>query len=527
MTPIKIRKITEMEEAKTAFLKTEVAKPFLILNVVLALVYFGILAFWFPISNKPLFYLLIAGEVFHLWQTLTYLYTVWDTEYMPRRNDTHTPGVDVFITVCGEPTEIVEETLVAAMAMDYPNFKVYLLNDGLVAKRSNWQQIEMLAKQYGATCITRTVAGGAKAGNINNAIRETQNPLITIFDADHVPHKDFLRKTVGYFGDKKMGFVQSPQFYKNFAKNSVTTGAWEQQALFFGPICKGKNRLNAVTMCGTNMVISREGILQVGGMCEDSIAEDFVTGALMHAKGWKSCYVPEVLAEGLAPEDFLSYYKQQYRWARGAMDVIFRYNLFFRKGLTFAQRIQYLAGVGFFLSGVVVLMNALIPIVFFLTGLVPLQISTMMLASIFIPYIFVTLYVLQLSSNFSFTFKSLAFAMAGFTIHIKALWVSITGQKSSFVVTPKREQSGNFLGLVVPHMLYIALVFISFGYAIWRDGSLTPSLVTNFAWAVFNIGIFIEFIRAAMPAGAQTSVIGEVQRVTLENMKRVEALSIE
>lgn len=524
MTPTIPRKILEMEAAKTDFLQTEVSKSLLFLNIVLALVYFIILAFWFPVSNKTLFYLLVAGEVFHLWQTLTYLYTVWDTEYRPLFDSSYAPAVDVFITVCGEPTYIVEETLIAALAMDYPRFKVYILNDGLVAKKNNWEEMVILAKKYGIECITRTVGGGAKAGNINNAVRLTRGDLVTIFDADHVPHKDFLQKTVGYFKDKKMGFVQSPQFYKNYAKNAVTLGAWEQQALFFGPICKGKNRLNSVTMCGTNMVIRRDALLDVGGMCEESIAEDFITGAFMHAQGWKSCYVPEVLAEGLAPEDFLSYYKQQFRWAKGAMDVIFKYNLFFRRGLSFAQRIQYLAGVGFFLSGTVVLLNALIPLVFFFTGLVPLEISTMVLASIFLPYIFITLYVLQLSSNFSFTFKSLAFAMAGFTIHIKALIASLLGQKHAFSVTPKSQQSGNFLGLVVPHMLYIMLVFIGAGYALWRENTLSPSFVTNFAWAVFNIGIFIEFIRAAMPQNAGEQVFAEAKRVGMENM---EALSTE
>jgi cellulose synthase/poly-beta-1,6-N-acetylglucosamine synthase-like glycosyltransferase len=61
-------------------------------------------------------------------------------------------------------------------------------------------------------------------------------------------------------------------------------------------------------------------------MSTESIAEDFVTGMFMHEKGYRSVYVPEVLAEGLACEDLLSYSKQQFRWARGALDIIFRYN---------------------------------------------------------------------------------------------------------------------------------------------------------------------------------------------------------
>jgi cellulose synthase (UDP-forming) len=108
--------------------------------------------------------------------------------------------------------------------------------------------------------------------------------LVAIFDADHVPHADFLAKMVAYFTDDKVGFVQTPQFYKNYGVNYLTRSSWEQQELFFGPICKGKNRLNAATMCGTNMLISRKALEEVGGMYTESIAEDFVTGLFMHAK---------------------------------------------------------------------------------------------------------------------------------------------------------------------------------------------------------------------------------------------------
>jgi cellulose synthase (UDP-forming) len=243
----------------------------------------------------------------------------------------------------------------------------------------------------------------------------------------------------------------------------------------------------------------------VGGITEDSIAEDFVTGVLIHSKGWKSCYVPEVLAEGLAPEDFLSYYKQQFRWARGSLDTLFRYNLLFRRGLTIRQRIQYLSSVSYFLSGMVVLMNALIPVIFFYTGLVPLQVSTMTLAALFLPYIFITIYALQASSNFSYSFKSLAFSMAGFNIHISAILASVLGIKSGFSITSKRKVSGNFIPLVVPQILYIVAMTGGIVVAILRDG-MTASVISNFAWAILNTAVFSEFISAALPKNALDTV---------------------
>jgi cellulose synthase (UDP-forming) len=406
--------------------------------------------------------------------------------------------VDVFITVAGEPVELVERTVAAARAMDYPNFQIYILNDGFVAGKDNWRDIESLAAHWGVHCITRTVPGGAKAGNINNALKLSYSPLVAIFDADHVPHANFLAKTAGYFTDRKVGFVQTPQFYKNYAENYLTKSSWEQQELFFGPICKGKNRLNAATMCGTNMLISRAALLEVGGMCAESIAEDFVTGLLMHARGYRSVYVPEVLAEGLATEDLLTYSKQQFRWARGALDVIFRYNPLFMRGLTWAQRIQYLSSASFYLSGMFIVIDALLPIVYLYSGIVPVRIDGMLLAAVFLPYIFFTLYVIQRTSNFTFTFPSLGFSTGSFNIQLKAFWKAVTFQKSGFSITEKNRAEGNFLPLVKWHILYIIVAAVGIPVALEREG-LSASLLNNGAWVLLTSIIFLPFIRAALP----------------------------
>lgn len=479
------------------FLRTHVPHALLLATSLSAVLYFLTLSFWFTSGNPYLFGALLAGEVFHVWQILTYCYTVWDTEYRkePEKFLVH-PKVDVFITVAGEPAEIVRETAQAALAMRYPDFTVHLLNDGLVAKKDNWRAIEDLAWELGIDCITRTKAGGAKAGNINHALGKTEAPLIAIFDADQVPHPDFLEKTANYFTDPSVGFVQSPQFYKNATLNRVTRGAWEQQLLFFGPLCKGKNRLNSVFMCGTNMLIRRTALVEAGGMCETNIAEDFLTSLFIHKSGWQSVYAPEVLAEGLAPEDFLSYYKQQFRWARGSLEVVFSYNPLFQKGLSWPQKIQYLASATYYLSGPIVLMNAVLPLIFFFSGLVPFNTSTMALASAFLPYIGLVLYTIRASSNFSYSFEALAFSVSSFMIHLQALWAVLTAQKTGFSITAKTQTRGNFSFLAIPQISYLFLVLAGLDLAVQREG-ISPSLLTNASWALLNVGFFLPFILAA------------------------------
>jgi cellulose synthase (UDP-forming) len=494
---------SQTENIRTDFLVTRVSKPLLVVNIILALSYFIVLAFFFPIGNPILFGLLIAGEVFHMWQVLTFIYTVWDTtDPRPAEPSFAALAADVFITVAGEPVALVEQTIRAASAMDYPDFHITVLNDGYVAGQDNWRDIEELALELGVSCITRQVGGGAKAGNINNALALTHNPLVAIFDADHVPHRDFLRKTAAYFSDPSMGFVQTPQFYRNYGENYVTKSSWEQQEIFFGPICKGKNRLNAATMCGTNMLVRREAFEAIGGMNTTSIAEDFVTGLLMHRAGYRSVYVPEVLAEGLATEDLLTYSKQQFRWARGALDIIFRWNPLFMRGLSWAQKIQYLSSASFYLTGLFVVIDAMLPVIYLYTGAVPVEVSGMVLAGIFLPYFFLTLYTIQSASNFTFSFSSLCFSMGSFAIHLRALAAAVTFRRSAFAITQKYRTGGAFVRLVAWHIIYVGIVIAGIPLSFTRDG-LSASLINNFAWALLNIVIFLPFIRAALaPEGS-------------------------
>ena len=484
------------------FLGGYVSKKMLTLNVVLALLYFVVIAFFFQHGNWILFGLLILGEIYHLWQIYGYATTVRSHKSGAAFDKHFSKPVDVFITVAGEPVEIVEKTARAAMAMKYPNFSIYLLNDGYVAKKDNWRDIEKLAKDLGIGCITRKTPGGAKAGNINHALTLTKSPYVTVFDADHIPKPQFLKEVMGYFVDEKMGFVQTPQYYYNQDINRVTQTAWDQQALFFGPIMSGKNRTNSVFMCGTNMVLSRAALTDVGGMCEFNIAEDFLTSLFMHEKRWRSVYVPKVLAEGLAPEDFLSYYKQQYRWTRGSLEVIFKFNPLFRKGLTLAQKMQYLLSASYYLSGVVVLIDALLPLIFLFTGITAVTTSTMTLAFVFLPYIFLNLAILQMSSNYTYTFHAISFSISSFYLQIRAVIAVLSGQKTSFAVTSKQAVQGNFLYLTIPHMIYIAATAAGFVVAYYREG-ISASLLANGAWALVNVAVFMPFVIASGPAWMQ------------------------
>ncbi len=487
------------------FLQYVPNRGFLVANVVLAVVYTLVISFAFEHGNVFLLAALLATEAFHLIQIVGYCWTVWRRDTARAFDPGFDAPVDVFITVCGEPVDIVRETARAAQAMTYARpFRVYLLNDGLVAGKDDWRDIEDLADQLGITCITRVTPGGAKAGNINHALSRTGSPFFVVFDADHVPHRDFLVEVMGYFVDERMGFVQTPQFYANQDQNRITRVAWNQQTLFFGPIMAGKSRLDSAFMCGTNMVVRRSAIADAGGMCEFNIAEDFLTSLFMHERGWKSVYVPKVLAEGLAPDDFLNYYKQQFRWTRGSLEVIFKYNPLLRKGLSWRQKLQYLLSASYYLSGSVIVLDAALPIVYLLTGETPIVTSTMTLALVFVPYMWINLYVLQRTSNFTYSYQAIAFSLSAWWLQITAMAAVLANRKTSFAVTSKATHDGarpNFLRLVVPQLTYAAVAALALMVGLAREGA-SASLVANVAWLTVHLAIAVPFVVAASPSRA-------------------------
>jgi cellulose synthase (UDP-forming) len=485
-----------MRSGKADFLKGKTSRRLIAFNLLLATIYFYVIAFRFVPGNHLLFGLLIAGEAFHLLQTFGYCYTIWTRKNSSKPRGVFTKPVDIFITVCGEPLDIIEQTILQAKTINYVNKHIYVLNDGYVAHKSNWQAVDKLAKRLDVKCITRRIAGGAKAGNLNNALRLTNSPFVAVFDADHVPHRGFLSRMMGYFHNENVGYVQSPQYYRNQQLNSVTRAAWRQQTLFFGPIMRGKNHLNAAFMCGTNMVFRRTAVDEVGGMNEQNIVEDFVTSLDVQSKGWRGVYVPAVLAEGLAPEDFLSYYRQQYRWSRGSLDVLLRRNILFRAGLTLAQRLQYFISALYYISGIVVLIDALLPLIYLYSGMIAVNTRSMTLAAIFLPTIFFNLYTLQISNGFSYDFTAISFSVSSFGIQLSALVATLFNKQSKFIVTPKRQVNGKFNKYVLPHITYIGLSLIGIPIALARSG-LSASLLANVAWVMVNAICFTPFIMAA------------------------------
>jgi cellulose synthase (UDP-forming) len=453
-------------------------------------------------ASLPLYGLLVLAQLINIFQVVGYWHAVWRLREPSRRNGDIEGDVDVLITTYNEPIEIVESTLAAAVAMHRPH-RTYLLDDG------RRPEMEQLAHRYGAEWLTRPDNRGHKAGNLNEALKRTDGDFFAVFDADHVPDATFLERLLPWFRDAEIAWVQAPQFYANQDVSFTAGGAMDQQAIFFGPVCEGMDGLDAVICCGTNFVMRRAAVDEIGGFKEDSVTEDAATGLALHARGWRSRYINERLADGLAPEDLPSFLKQQRRWAQGNLEMLVR-GLHTMNRLRPALGIQYAWAASNYLSGVSVLIYITLPCIFLLVGVqtVKLTSSDDFIAH-FLPYIFLTVFIFVRSLDGQLRLRSVQVSFGLFPVHLSALASAIVGRRIAFAVTPKVAKGGSAYMLVIPQLAAIALSLISIPVGLHRV--VDASAITNSCWALFNIAMLAGIVRAASGHRAAEPVLSRAQ----------------
>lgn len=203
---------------------------------------------------------LVVAETYALIDAYLFGMTVWR---MKVRGEAPPPPpgatVDVFITTYNEPPELVRATALAALAIEHPH-ATCILDDG------DRPDMRALAAETGVGYITRSQSWvgrprHAKAGNLNNALFETDGEFLLILDADQVPDPRILDRTLGWFEDPEVALVQTPQWFSNVT-DSDPLGS--QAPLFYGPIQQGKDGWNSAFFCGSNAVLRREALMQLG-----------------------------------------------------------------------------------------------------------------------------------------------------------------------------------------------------------------------------------------------------------------------
>ncbi len=295
------------------------------------------------------------------------------------------PWVDILIPTYNEPLTILRRTIVGCQALDYDRKRIYVLDD---TRRSALRE---LAAELGCYYLTRPDNRHAKAGNLNHALGHTHGELIAVFDADFVPTRNFLTRTVGLFQNPDIGLVQTYQSFYNpdpVARNLGLEEELPQEVEVFSRHYQVLRDSIETALCyGSSFVVRRSALEAVGGFVTESLSEDYYTGIELAAAGYRVLYLNESLSAGLCAEDMAGHIGQRLRWARGTLQGFFIASSPLRvPNLSFLQRLAHLEGITQWFHSPLRLWLLLLPLASAFLGIVPLETTLREWLYYFLPY---------------------------------------------------------------------------------------------------------------------------------------------
>lgn len=251
--------------------------------------------------------------------------SVVEAFWSPARSEARLPMVTVQLPLYNEQY-VVERLVDSVAALDYPRqlLEVQVLDDSTDETTAIVAEIVERYRSLGLNIhhIHRTDRVGYKAGALREGLREAKGELVAIFDADFTPKKDFLLRTVPFFGDSQVGMVQTRWGHINRDYSMLT----QAQAIgidgHFG-VEQGARAWSGLLLNfnGTAGIWRRRAIDEAGGWLERTLTEDLDLSYRAQLKGWKMVYLPEVVCPAELPVQLHGFKTQQRRWAKGSIQT--------------------------------------------------------------------------------------------------------------------------------------------------------------------------------------------------------------
>ena len=469
---------------------------------------------------------LLIAEIMGMFEQMLHFQRMSDVVILkkPVCNLADYPTVDVFIATYNEPIDLLYKTVNGCVHMEYPDpskVKIYLCDDG------NRPLVRELAEQFGIYYLTREGREGAKAGNLNHAFANSSGELVVTLDADMIPMNDFLMACVPYFipdlqhaskllkeggveakreREDKIGFIQAPQSFYNldlFQYNLYSEKHIpNEQDYFYRDIQLSKNKSNSVIYGGSNTVISREALEEVGGFVTNVITEDFATGLLIESKGYRCYAIDEVHASGLAPEDVGNLVQQRRRWARGCIQSGRKFHILFHKGLTIKQKLSYISSISYWYDSVKRLIYMLAPIMYGVFGITVFVATPLELLLIWLPMYLINNKTLKyLSGNIRTVHWTNIYETIMFPLLLGDVILEMVGvTQKQFKVTKKggEKEGGSQVKYLIPHLILAIFTFygiIRSFYIIFSTGQISIIFLVFWLGANFyNLVMAIFFL---------------------------------
>jgi len=304
-------------------------------------------------------------EVFAALLCCAYLWEICDalgTEHWERRitpttrlsvPDSDLPMVSLHVPAHNEPPEMVIETLRSLLRLDYPRYEIILIDDN-TDDEALWRPVEAWCERHGVKFAHLDNWPGYKSGALNYALRRLTSPeadVIGVVDSDYQIEPGFLRRCAPPFADPWIGFVQSPQDYRDWTQARYYRRLYYSYKYFFAVSQPSRNEHDGAIFAGTMGLIRRVALDELGGWDEWCITEDAELSLRLLQAGWSGLHVDQSFGRGIMPLTFEALKGQRYRWCFGGIQLLrmhWRSMMPGRQGrenhLSAGQRWAYLAG---------------------------------------------------------------------------------------------------------------------------------------------------------------------------------------
>lgn len=387
------------------------------------------------------------------------------------------------IPTYNEPLDILEQTILGLKALDYPKELLHII----VSDDGHSQKVRELAAHH-KVLYNSGARRDAKAGNLNSALQYIKSnlpdaSLLLTQDADELIDPSFLSKTVGYFDDPAIAFVQTPK--EAIAPKGDPFGVRDR--IFYDSLQPGRAGSDAAFSCGSGVIWRISAVESIGGFVTWNLVEDLTTSYYLHIAGYRSAYHNEILTIGLSPDDIPNLLKQRGTWAADTIRLFLFKNPLYQQGLNLRQRLQYLELGLFYITSIFFVPSLmLVPLLSLATG-VFINVE----GSALFPWMIVSMlyYAILSKSRFIDLLRMWQYWIGHWPTYTKGFFIALLSKnkKPVYKVTRKTRQSGFYGFLLWPQFLYI---FAGMAISI---RALSLATATNWVEVLTNVGIFAFF----------------------------------
>jgi cellulose synthase (UDP-forming) len=453
------------------------------------------------------------GEEPALWAVFTlviiYYLGVWSARWIALRRMARPasispePGLRVAVGTsfvpAAEPVAMLETTLRAMIAMDYPH-DTWVLDEG------DDPAVRALCDRLGARHFSRrrdprydtpsgAFAARTKYGNYNAWLTEKvygAYDCVVTFDPDHVPERRYLTTLLGYFRDPAVAYVQAAPVHYNQRASFIARGAAEEGYAYYSSHQMASYALGHPIIVGSHTAHRVQALREVGGLPPHD-AEDLYLTMLYRADGWRGVYVPQILALGTTPVDWYGYLRQQVRWSRAVLDLKLRAFPALAKRLSPVERVLNLFHGIYYLRplAIFVLLAMLLEMLVedripeFLAGR-ELLAGGGLLVLLGLVDRFRQRFYLDPARERGFHWRALVLQVAKWPHLVSALFDVVARRKVRYTITPKSHGGGPHRVLMPAHLLIAVLVASAAALGAVRHGGLAPLL---WVFAALAIGV--------------------------------------